>query len=88
MRGSKQSIPHRRTGKLSRSAGFCAIEEQVESANVSMDPYGVIVSPGTRKILRSTPSFPGGSINGLGRDSQCPKLAGSYRRKSVRRMLE
>jgi hypothetical protein len=27
-----------------------------------MTNYGVIVSPGTRKILRSTPSFPGGSI--------------------------
>jgi hypothetical protein len=29
---------------------------------LSMDSYGVIVSPGTKKILRSTPSFPGGSV--------------------------
>jgi hypothetical protein len=27
-----------------------------------MDSYGVIVSPQTRKILRTTPSFPSGSI--------------------------
>jgi len=27
-----------------------------------MTSYGVIVSPGTRKILRTTPSFTGGSI--------------------------
>jgi hypothetical protein len=41
---------------------FCAVEELVETANVSMDSYGVIVSPGCKQILRSTPSFPGGSI--------------------------
>jgi hypothetical protein len=27
-----------------------------------MTNYGVIVSPASKKILRSTPSFPGGSI--------------------------
>jgi hypothetical protein len=36
---------------------FCA----VEAADVSIDSCGVVVSPGTRKILRTTPSFPGGS---------------------------
>jgi Phage capsid family len=41
---------------------FCALEAQIEAADVSMDSYGVIVSPGTRKILRSTPSFTNGSI--------------------------
>jgi hypothetical protein len=41
---------------------FCAFEAQIEAANVSLDSYGVIVSPGTRKILRSTPSFTNGSI--------------------------
>jgi hypothetical protein len=41
-----------------RHGSFCAIE----AADVSMDSYGVIVSPGVRKILRTTPSFPGGSI--------------------------
>jgi Phage capsid family len=41
---------------------FCAVEELVETANVSMDSYGVIVSPGTKQILRSAPSFTGGSI--------------------------
>jgi hypothetical protein len=40
----------------------CAIEEKIENADVDMTNYGVIVSPGTRKILRSTPSFSGGSI--------------------------
>jgi hypothetical protein len=41
---------------------FCAVEAQIEAADVNMTSYGVIVSPGTRKILRSTPSFPDGSI--------------------------
>jgi hypothetical protein len=41
---------------------FCAVEEQIETADVDITNYGAIVSPGTRKILRSTPSFPGGSI--------------------------
>ena len=41
---------------------FCAVEAQIEAANVSMDSYGVIVAPATRELLRSTPSFPGGSI--------------------------
>jgi hypothetical protein len=41
---------------------FVAIESQIEAANVSMDSYGVLVSPATKKILRSTPSFTGGSI--------------------------
>jgi hypothetical protein len=41
---------------------FCAVEEQIEAANASMDSYSVIVSPGVRKILRSTPSFTNGSI--------------------------
>jgi len=38
---------------------FCTIEAQVEAADVSLDSYGVIVWPGTREILRTTPSFPG-----------------------------
>jgi hypothetical protein len=29
---------------------FCAVEAQVEAANVSVDSYRVIVSPDTRKI--------------------------------------
>jgi hypothetical protein len=33
------------------------LEEQIETGNVLMDFYGVIVSLGTRKILRTTPSF-------------------------------
>jgi hypothetical protein len=41
---------------------FCKLEAQIEAADVSMDSYGVIVSPSTKQILRSTPSFPGGSI--------------------------
>jgi hypothetical protein len=41
---------------------FCAVEELVETAKVSTDSYGVIVSPGSKQIFRSTPSFPGGSI--------------------------
>ena len=41
---------------------FCALEAQIEAADVSMDSYGVIVSPGTRQILRTTPSFTGGSL--------------------------
>ena len=39
---------------------FCAVEKQIEAADVSLDSCGVIVSPATRKILRPTPSFPGG----------------------------
>jgi hypothetical protein len=38
------------------------VEAQIEAANVDMTNYGVLVSPGTCKILRTTPSFPGGSI--------------------------
>jgi hypothetical protein len=41
---------------------FCAVEALVEAADVSMDFDGVIVAPATRELLRSTPSFPGGSI--------------------------
>jgi hypothetical protein len=41
---------------------FCAVEALVEAADVSMDSYGVIVAPATKQLLRSTPSFPGGSI--------------------------
>jgi hypothetical protein len=41
---------------------FCAVEAQIEAANVDMTNYGVIVSPAVRKILRSTPSSTGGSI--------------------------
>jgi hypothetical protein len=41
---------------------FCTVEAQIEAANVSMDSYGVIVSLTTRELLRSTPSFSGGSI--------------------------
>jgi hypothetical protein len=38
------------------------LEAQIEAANVSMGSYVVIVSPQTRRTLRTTPSFPGGSI--------------------------
>jgi hypothetical protein len=41
---------------------FCAVEALVEAADVSMDFDGVIVAPATRELLRSTPSFPDGSI--------------------------
>jgi hypothetical protein len=41
---------------------FCDLESTIEVADVSMDSYGVIVSPGVRKILRTTPSFTGGSL--------------------------
>jgi hypothetical protein len=41
---------------------FCAVEAQIEAADVDMSSYGVIVSLQTRKILRSTPSSPSGSI--------------------------
>jgi hypothetical protein len=41
---------------------FCDLESTIEAANVSMDSYGVLVSPGVRKILRTTPSFTGGSL--------------------------
>jgi hypothetical protein len=43
-------------------SSFCALEAQIEAANVSMGSYVVIVSPQTRRTLRTTPSFPGGSI--------------------------
>lgn len=43
-------------------ASFVAIESQIEAANVDMTNYGVLVSPATKKILRTTPSFTGGSI--------------------------
>ena len=38
------------------------VEEQIENADVDISNYGVIVSPGTRKILRTTLSFPSKSI--------------------------
>jgi Phage capsid family len=41
---------------------FCDLESTIEAANVSMDSYGILVSPGVRKILRTTPSFMGGSL--------------------------
>jgi hypothetical protein len=41
---------------------FCAVEAQAEAANVDMTNYGVIVSPATKQLLRSTPSFPSGSL--------------------------
>lgn len=41
---------------------FCALEAQVEAANVSMDTYGVLVSPTTKQTLRTTPSFANGSL--------------------------
>lgn len=41
---------------------FCSLEALIEAANVDMTNYSVLVSPTTRKTLRSTPSFPGGSI--------------------------
>ena len=41
---------------------FCDLEAQIEAANVDLTNYGVLVSPGSRKILRTTPSFTGGSI--------------------------
>lgn len=45
---------------------FCAVEQLIEGANVSMDFYGVLVSPATKKKLRTTPSFTGGSITAWG----------------------
>ena len=45
-----------------RHGSFCALEQQIENANVDMTNYGVLVSPATKKILRTTPSFTGGSI--------------------------
>ena len=41
---------------------FCALEEQIENANVSVNNYGVLVCTASKKTLRSTPSFTGGSI--------------------------
>jgi Phage capsid family len=41
---------------------FCALEAQIEAANVDMTNYGVLVSPASKKTLRTTPSFTGGSI--------------------------
>jgi hypothetical protein len=35
---------------------------QIEAANVDMTNYGVLVSPASKKTLRTTPSFTGGSI--------------------------
>jgi hypothetical protein len=43
-------------------SSFCALEAQIETADVSMDSYGVIVSLQTRQTLRTTPSFPGRSL--------------------------
>jgi hypothetical protein len=43
-------------------SSFCNLEELIENANVEMDSYGVLTSPATKKILRTTPSFPGGSF--------------------------
>jgi len=65
---------------------FCAIEEQIENADVSMDSYGVIVSPGTRKILRTAPGFYGRINHDLGKDQGRSIEPGSYRRKSFHRM--
>ena len=59
MPGVNQAFPI----KVSDPHGsFCDLESTIEAANVSMDSYGVLVSPGVRKILRTTPSFPDGSI--------------------------
>jgi hypothetical protein len=41
---------------------FFDLERTIEDTNVEMDSYGVLVSPGTKKILRTSPSFSGGSI--------------------------
>jgi len=38
------------------------LESTIEAANVDMGAYGVLTSPGTKKILRTTPSFTGGWI--------------------------
>lgn len=43
-------------------SSFCALEAQIEAPDVSMDNYETIVSPQTRQTLRTTPSFPGGSL--------------------------
>jgi hypothetical protein len=43
-------------------SSFCALEQRIAAANVDMTNYGVIVSPGSKKIVRCTPSFPGSSI--------------------------
>jgi hypothetical protein len=62
---------------------FCAVEAQIEAANVSVDSYGVIDSPDTRN-----PKLHKWINSDLGRDPLRSKLARSYPRKSVRRMLE
>jgi hypothetical protein len=41
---------------------FCDLESTIEAANVSMDSYEVLTSPGVKKILRTTPSFANGSL--------------------------
>ena len=43
-------------------SSFCALEAQIEAADVDMGSYGVLVSPTTKQTLRTTPSFTGGSL--------------------------
>jgi hypothetical protein len=43
-------------------SSFCDLEQQIEDTNIEMDSYGVLLSPGVKKILRTTPSFTNGSI--------------------------
>jgi hypothetical protein len=68
-------------------SSFRVLEEQIESADVAMDFYGVMVSPGTRKILPTTPSFPGGSL-ATWSEIRGAKLAGTDRRTLLRSLLE
>jgi hypothetical protein len=64
------------------------LEQQIETADVDMSNYGVIVSSGSRKILRSMTAFSGRINHDLGRDPRRAKLAGSHRRAMLCRMLE
>jgi hypothetical protein len=53
------------------------LEQQIETADVDMSNYGVIVPPGSRKILRSMAAFSGRINHDLGQRS----AAGKARRK-------
>jgi len=75
-----------RFNQCARCAANCC-DRSGQAANVSMDSCGVIVSPGTRQILRTMPWFAGGSIATRGRDLWRAKFAKSDRRTSISRTL-
>jgi Phage capsid family len=58
---------------------FCALEAQIEAANVSLDSYGVIVSSGTRKDSAHEAVVSRQIDFDLGGNPRRSKLAGSYR---------